>query len=285
MYGPLSIATRKKFERFARIIRPHLLLRDVGKLIFVNFNKLSSQLRKFGFVEIHLQLDERLVSQIEDAVSEFERVLFGEASIESMPEQWQREYRKTHGQPLLHVPIEHRLEISTAIHRLLARPLIYKTAYGYFRARPILKNIRILYSQNSGAVNLESQQFHRDPEGSKQVKVFVAVREVSMRSGPLTVIERADSESVISSDGEHVRYTDEVVKRSAPIERWISCIGAPGTSWLVDTSNCLHFGSRQGTRPRVLIYAQLLPWYSAFLPGRDPLRFGHWLNKPPKTYS
>lgn len=280
-YRPLPITTRMKFERLARLISPHRLIRDFVWLSLPHRGKSYEQLRRFGFKEVHFQIEDSLVSQIEDAVSEFENVLFGKAALESMPDGWQREYRKTHNQPLRHVPIEHRPEILTAIRMFLASPLIYATAYKYFVARPILKNIRVLYSQNTSEVNVESQQFHRDPEGSKQLKVFVAVRDVSTQSGPLTVLGRADSDSVISNASEHVRYTDEVVERSVPVERWKSCIGPSGTTWLVDTSNCLHFGSRRGSHPRILLYAQLLPWYSAILPGRNPLRTGYWLNRPP----
>lgn len=232
---------------------------------------------------MHLHLDQHLMELIELAVCEFENVEFGETLLESMPDTWQQEYRKTINQPLRHVPLRHRPELSAAVHSLVANEMVYEVIYRYFSARPILKNIRILYSQNSDPAKIESQQFHRDPEGSKQVKLFVAVRDVSIQSGPLTVISRADSELVISREGEHIRYTDEVVQRSASVERWHSCVGSSGTAWLVDTSNCLHFGSRQGTRPRILIYAQILPWYSAFLPGRNPLGEGHWLNKPPKS--
>jgi len=203
-YRPLPIKTRVKFEKVARAIRPHLAFRDLIQLCIHRPNTVGNLLRKNGFAETTVNLSEELTSQIEKAVSDFQDVLFNRRSVDTMPDSWRREFAKTNGQPLRHVPIENRPELLSAVYELLADRSIYLSSYLYFRARPILKNIRILYSQNSGLSNLESQQFHRDPEGSRQVKIFIAVGDVSMESGPLTVVSREDSERVVSNDGEHV---------------------------------------------------------------------------------
>lgn len=269
---------RMRFERFARAVRPHWTMRDWVRTCLMQSTDASRSLDTNGFAQTQLELNSDLTSRIEDEVARFESVLRGDEHLSAMPQQWQREFKKTVNQPLRHVPIEYRPELVHDIRRFLNNNWIRRSSYKYFRARPILKNIRILYSQNQLMENVESQQFHCDPEGSRQLKVFVAVRLVDPESGPLTVLTRQDSGAVISSEGEYIRYTDEVVGRSVPTTRWTFCVGRAGTTWMIDTSNCLHFGSRRGTTPRILIYAQLLPWYSAFLSGRNPLGPSNWLD-------
>jgi hypothetical protein len=77
------------------------------------------------------------------------------------------------------------------------------------------------------------------------------------------------------------RISDEEVDATCGLENAVRLVGGPGSAGFVDTSRCLHFGSRHTRRDRLVLMVQFTrfhcPTESTFdfavppdLPGLDP---------------
>jgi hypothetical protein len=118
---------------------------------------------------------------------------------------------------------------------------------------PVLRRLGIAYSPGGGDGPLGSQRFHIDGEDSCQVKLYVLLREVGPDDGPFHFYPAPETARIVRElpggrpDMPHSRvrgpYLDEDVLAAAsePIQR---LEGPAGTALLIDTSRCLHYGSR-----------------------------------------
>jgi len=131
------------------------------------------------------------------------------------------------------------------------------SATRYLRMVPHLTRVDLMYSlPRAAGNNIESQLFHLDHEGLSQVKHFVHLFEVGEREGPFTFIP-ADATSRIvrevralrrsrrsGSDIELRRYSDEEIAAVGGTSDIVTVTGPVGAGVAVDTSRCLHLGSR-----------------------------------------
>ena len=137
----------------------------------------------------------------------------------------------------------------------------------YLRVVPYLNRVDLLYSVPRPTDDrIASQLFHVDPEGVTQVKFFVNVFDTDDDDGPFTFIPADESRRIIRAirslrrkQGKpHVgRYTDEEIDAVGGSRSVISVTGPRGSGVAVDTSRCLHLGSR--VRPgsfRLCMYLQ-----------------------------
>src|SRR5262245_34865536 len=148
----------------------------------------------------------------------------------------------------------------------LSDPLL-SLVTNYLGTIPHLNRIDLLYSVNHGGEDaISSQIYHLDPEGTRQAKLFMNLREVGPDEGPFTFIPAAETTRVVNAikkrrldDTEMAagRYSDEELEAVGGLEKAISVDGPKGSAALVDTSRCLHFGSRvkPGTY-RLCLYIQ-----------------------------
>lgn len=137
----------------------------------------------------------------------------------------------------------------------------------YLGTIPHLNRIDLLYSVNHGGPDaISSQIYHLDPEGTRQAKLFMNLRDVGPDEGPFTFIPASETRRIITAirkrrpgDAEMAagRYLDEELAAVGGLDKAISVDGAKGSAALVDTSRCLHFGSRvkPGTY-RLCLYIQ-----------------------------
>ena len=140
-------------------------------------------------------------------------------------------------------------------------------ATGYLGTLPYLNRVDLLYSVPREADdNIASQLFHVDPEGLTQVKFFVNVFDIGDAEGPFTFIP-ADATARILRDiramrnrlgKPHVgRYSDEEIAAVGGTESIVRITGPRGAGVAIDTSRCLHMGSRvQPGAFRLCIYVQ-----------------------------
>jgi hypothetical protein len=137
----------------------------------------------------------------------------------------------------------------------------------YLGAVPFLNRIDLLYSTpREDDALIRSQLFHVDPEGLTQVKFFINVYDVGEPQGPFTFIPAADSERTLheirilrhAERRPHVgRYTDEEVAAIGGTSAIVSLTGPAGTGVAIDTSRCLHLGSRVAPGAfRLVLYVQ-----------------------------
>jgi len=140
----------------------------------------------------------------------------------------------------------------------------------YLGTIPHLNRVDLLYSvAHGGEEAISSQIYHLDPEGRRQAKLFLNLRDIGPDEGPFTFIPAEASEQIIkaikqtrSVDSEDAtlvmgRYLDDELARVGGLDKSISVMGKAGSAVLVDTSRCLHCGSRvkPGTY-RLCLYIQ-----------------------------
>jgi hypothetical protein len=140
-------------------------------------------------------------------------------------------------------------------------------ATSYLGTVPYLNRIDLLYSTpREGEDLIKSQLFHVDPEGLTQVKFFINVFDVGDAEGPFTFLP-ADASARILRDIRrrrrekgmpHVgRYTDEEVDAVGGSSSIVSLKGPRGSGVSIDTSRCLHLGSRVSPGAfRLVLYVQ-----------------------------
>jgi hypothetical protein len=143
----------------------------------------------------------------------------------------------------------------------------FGVATNYLGTLPYLNRVDLLYSVPREADdNIASQLFHVDPEGLTQVKFFINVFDIGDAEGPFTFIP-ADATARILRDVRalrnrtgkpHVgRYSDQEIAAVGGTESIVSIKGPRGTGVAIDTSRCLHMGSRvQAGAFRLCIYVQ-----------------------------
>jgi hypothetical protein len=137
----------------------------------------------------------------------------------------------------------------------------------YLGTIPHLNRIDLLYSVNHGGEEaISSQIYHLDPEGTRQAKLFMNLRDVGPEEGPFTFIPASETTRIVNAirkrrleDTQMAagRYADDELEAVGGLEKAISVDGPKGSAALVDTSRCLHFGSRvkPGTY-RLCLYIQ-----------------------------
>jgi len=137
----------------------------------------------------------------------------------------------------------------------------------YLGTIPHLNRVDLLYSvAHGGEEAISSQIYHLDPEGRRQAKLFLNLRDVGPDEGPFTFIPAAETTRIVNAvkqrrsaddDMQMARYLDTELEAVNGFGQAISVTGPPGSGVLVDTSRCLHFGSRvkAGTY-RLCLYIQ-----------------------------
>lgn len=153
------------------------------------------------------------------------------------------------------------------------------TATAYLGTVPVLRRIGLGLSLPDPAhpAPLHSQLFHLDGEDFAQLKLLVNVSDVARADGPFTWIDACATERVLRGAGVDVRTRvaaqrdggptstprfgdDEVARHVAPGE-WLRLEGPRGSAVLVDTSRCLHFGSRVDAGRERLVFGVVFQRY------------------------
>ena len=141
------------------------------------------------------------------------------------------------------------------------------TAADYLRAVPRLTRVDLLYSvPRAGDDRIASQLFHLDPEGVTQAKLFLNVFDTGEAEGPFTFIPAVESARIVREvrrwrqrhgRPHSGRYTDEEIAAVGGADAVVTVNGPAGSGVVVDTTRCLHLGSR--VRPgafRLCLYIQ-----------------------------
>lgn len=137
----------------------------------------------------------------------------------------------------------------------------------YLGAIPYLCRVDIVYSlPRATGDNIASQLFHVDPEGLTQVKFFIHLYDVGEPEGPFTFIPADETTRILAAvralrrqQGKpHVgRYLDEEIDAVGGTGSIVRLKGPTGSGVAIDTSRCLHMGSRvQPGAFRLCLYLQ-----------------------------
>jgi hypothetical protein len=127
----------------------------------------------------------------------------------------------------------------------------------YLGMVPFLTRVDLMYSlprDTSGRI--ASQLFHLDHEGLTQIKCFVHVFDVGDAEGPFTFIPADATARIVKDirrlrrqrgqgrDVESRRYLDDEIAAVGGTGSIVTVKGPAGAGVAVDTSRCLHLGSR-----------------------------------------
>ncbi len=170
-----------------------------------------------------------------------------------------------HGKPYL---LDLRVDVlpgGSPLARLALHPSVVATATAHLEMVPVLAGVTVLRSPYVAGPPAGSQLFHSDWEDVTQLKLFVHCSDVTSANGPLTALRGAASTRV--KDTLHYRYGGKAFRRSdgevlglAEPDEVHAFEGPAGTAVFVDTSACLHYGSRvaHGAPDRLVVQLQFL---------------------------
>ena len=141
----------------------------------------------------------------------------------------------------------------------------------YFQQIPVLRRVALILSMNNGEeAPISSQLFHQDGEDFQQMKLFINMQDVTELNGPFSFLPADTSLQVLKSyrakygaTPENGRYSDESILTACKPDEVIQLIGPSGQAALVDTSRCLHYGSRLTPgHSRLVLMVQFLCYHN-----------------------
>ena len=144
---------------------------------------------------------------------------------------------------------------------------VFGMATRYLGTVPYLCRVDLVYSLPRGvADNISSQLFHVDPEGVTQVKFFIHVFDVGEAEGPFTFIPADETTRILAEirrlrrrqgKPQVGRYLDEEIAAVGGERSIVRLMAPTGGGIAIDTSRCLHMGSRVQTgASRLCLYLQ-----------------------------
>jgi len=136
----------------------------------------------------------------------------------------------------------------------------------YLGEVPVLAHVSLQISHpNNSKVGF--QKYHIDRIDRQQMKLFLAIDDVTAECGPLHFIPADESEELERSEKYIVgRIEDDVVSRYAGTPGIRVGTLKAGEGLFMDTCRCVHFGSRGNAKPRHLLRIQYTSRYSPVEP-------------------
>ncbi|MCZ6764481.1 MAG: hypothetical protein O7C63_06050 [Alphaproteobacteria bacterium] len=148
-------------------------------------------------------------------------------------------------------------------------PPFVETAQHYFGHTPVLASVTMLWSPPN-ETRKSSQLFHLD-YGVRQIKFFLNITDVTDENGPLSFVPAGTSRKIIRQVGlRKGRFKDEAVFAVTGSDDLVKGNGPAGTVTGLDTSRCLHFGSRENSKARVVLMIQFMPYLTASIRDDSP---------------
>lgn len=145
---------------------------------------------------------------------------------------------------------------------MISRPIV-DIASRYFGSVPVLSSVSLWWTPPNDTVE-KSQLFHRDSEDARQLKFFFNIRDVTEDSGPFTFLSADKSEPVKRALGYNSGRVDDarVIEAAGGEGAQIRMTGPAGSGAAVDTSRCLHYGSRGNTVGRLVLMFQFTSFFA-----------------------
>ena len=174
--------------------------------------------------------------------------------IRKLAEKWlsEAESRRSDGFPinlmLSSDLLEHPDILKFALHNEFFIP-----ASIYLGQVPRLTELALWWSPKNENIS-GSQKFHYDHRDTRQMKIFLNLNNICEDSGPLCFLPADVSSWFNSKIGyNQIKNEDDVVYSVCTRDALIKNTGEAGTGIMVDTSRCLHYGSRQNKKDRLIL--------------------------------
>lgn len=161
------------------------------------------------------------------------------------------------------------------LRRVIARPIL-DAVTSYLGAVPRLSGAMLVWSPPNTTAR-SSQLFHFDYEDLTQLKMFINIFDTTEEQGPLTFLPADISVQVQKSIGRILgRVSDERVFQAGGQNHDLKLVGPRGSGAFLDTSRCLHYGSRMNKKARLIFIVQFLKFHSSYrgyIPFKAPSAF------------
>ena len=234
--------------RFGSVVQPFFQSLDLG-------NTAPTIDPAEGFLSYRLKDSEVVMQAVQHAAKEFPR---GED---------RSKRRKSGVISIEHVDIDHPRH--APIRNLALHPEILTPVARYLESVPVLLSAMVWHAPNIPQEIKASQLFHFDREDIRQIKCFIPIDSIDADTGPLCLLNATDSRRFIwrswtsgKLPTSKRRFRDNEVYRVVPPQRLRRLWGAPEDILLVDTTNCLHYGSRPSKRGKYHITLHYVSPYS-----------------------
>lgn len=138
------------------------------------------------------------------------------------------------------------------VRRMVARPIVDAAAH-YLGSVPRLEGA-VLWWTPPNASQTSSQCWHIDELARRQVKILLNCSEVTPECGPVHFLPADLSDTVRAQMKHHRgRVDDDALLARIEPEQIHQATGPAGSAVMLDSSRCLHFGSRGNERDRLVL--------------------------------
>lgn len=149
-----------------------------------------------------------------------------------------------------------RMGTDNAFVRFAIQPRVLDLMCAAFGELPLLVDVLLALSQETATKLSYSQLWHRDYDDPRTIKLFVYLTDVTNTDdGPFTFIPKQESDKFGFSLKSHM--PDEKIFRIIDKKSVREMLGPRLTVFMVETSRCLHMGSRMKPGHSRLLYSAI----------------------------
>ena len=139
----------------------------------------------------------------------------------------------------------------------------------YLKDMPTLLAINLYLSPKNESEQFSSSQlFHLDTEQHKQIKIFYLLHDTDISHGPLEFMDKLKTKTILKKiNYSGNRISDDVIRNLNLKYRLVNdkkFTGKRGSGLMIDSSNCLHRGSRKISKNRYILQFQYFSKFSSF---------------------
>ncbi len=225
----INLAIRRIIKRIFFLIKNPKAFLEYFYLVFHKKNRLIEELKKNGFMYFRLDITKPLIKSLEPKLSKL---------------------IKKNGVKVSQAPLkESEIFQNKWILKILKNKQLYELIKVYFRAKPYLVDIAVWNSVYGRSLN-GSPMLHLDSGGEKIIRMYIYLNDVSKDNGAFSFLPKKLSNKFSSYTGylgDSINDKDFVNKGKnidISLKDIITVSGKAGTSFLIDTAQNFHYGSR-----------------------------------------
>jgi len=160
------------------------------------------------------------------------------------------------------------IAIKNFIAEELLKTKIFNYASEYFDSIPMLRSINLYYTEGKQNVTVSSSMnWHKDLHHKKLIKIMYFINDVKDENGPTNFFNKKNSKNIKYNNFPNY-FSDAELKSQNISFNQEKCLGNSGESFMIDTANCFHMGSRS-KKDRLQIIITISPYASKLYPFKN----------------